>query len=146
MTAGIAGAQFSTLAMASNDIDLEHRLASFLYQQHVPEGDGIRLNACSGVLVVSGELSSQHAKWLCIECCRRVAGVRKVIDELEVAPAIINYPGTAQIDAEPDRYSQGRRNTTDRSRKLRFNHVVATKAVAHGTVAGSQPSRLLAAA
>jgi len=100
MIAGTARTPTPTLYSASTDIELERRLTNFLYQRHVPDVDCVWLDARGGVVVVSGELPSQHAKWLCIECCRRVAGVVKIIDEVEVAPAIIKFPGAVQIAAE----------------------------------------------
>ena len=37
-----------------------------------------------GTVVVSGMLHSRHAKWLCLECCRHVAGVIKLVDRIKV--------------------------------------------------------------
>jgi hypothetical protein len=134
MNTGRARTQFATLSLAGVDIDLEHRLANFLYQQNVPDTDCIRLDARGGVVVVSGELSSQHAKWLCIECCRRVAGVIKIVDELKVAPATVKFPEADQFKAEKD-YSPGQRRNTPKRRGRRSMYRGAT-----------QPPRLPAAA
>jgi hypothetical protein len=109
MTAGTACSPFSPQTFASSDVDLEHRLANFLYQQRVPEAECIRLDARGGIVVVSGALSSQHAKWLCIECCRRVAGVLKVVDEVIVASTIVNFPKVDRIDGELRECSPGLR-------------------------------------
>ena len=68
------------------DVDLENRIARFLHQRHVPEEEQIRAQALKGTVVVSGRLHSQHAKWLCMECCRHVAGVIKLIDHVTVEP------------------------------------------------------------
>lgn len=66
------------------DEDLEHRLVNFLYERDVPERRTVQLDVHGGTVVVSGRLRSRHSKWLCIECCRHVAGVIKLVDELEV--------------------------------------------------------------
>lgn len=66
------------------DDDLGHRLVNFLHGRHVPEQESVHLDVHGGTVVVSGRLRSRHSKWLCIECCRHVAGVIKLVDELEV--------------------------------------------------------------
>lgn len=69
------------------DTDLEHRLISFICQQQVPNGERVEFTARGGVVAVRGELPTARAKWLCIECSRRVAGVLQIVDQLRVAPA-----------------------------------------------------------
>ena len=68
------------------DIDLEGRIANFLYRQHIPNGERIHADAHLGTVIVRGQLPSRHAKWLCMECCRHVAGVIKLIDHVVVKP------------------------------------------------------------
>lgn len=68
----------------SEDIELESRIANFLHQQHASDGADIHADARHGTVVLSGKLPSRHAKWLCVECCRRVAGVIKLIDQVGV--------------------------------------------------------------
>ncbi|TWU28619.1 hypothetical protein Pla144_19110 [Bythopirellula polymerisocia] len=68
----------------ANDVSLESRIANYLYHRHVPGCEGIQTMANLGTVVVRGKLPSRHAKWLCIECCRRVAGVIKLIDQLGI--------------------------------------------------------------
>ena len=74
------------LEVTREDQDLEHRLVNFMYGRHVPERESVQLDVHAGTVVVSGRLRSRHSKWLCIECCRHVAGVIKLVDELEVRP------------------------------------------------------------
>jgi hypothetical protein len=143
MTTGTGHIQFSTFPLAGVDIDLEHRLANFLYQQHVPDTDSIRLVARGGVVVVSGELSSRHAKWLCIECCRRVAGVIRIVDELTVAPAIAQFPEAVRIKDELKNYSPVQRhNIADSVGQSKRISKPATREM----VAASPQQRLPAAA
>jgi len=81
-------AKFSATGQQSpetkDDIDLEHRLVNFLYNRHVPESKSVHLDVHGGTVVVRGPLHSGRAKWLCIECCRHVAGVIKLVDEIVV--------------------------------------------------------------
>lgn len=70
-----------------DDEDLEHRLVNFLHARHVPGSGEIGLDAHGGTVIVHGPLISAHAKWLCIECCRHVAGVINLVDETVIEPA-----------------------------------------------------------
>lgn len=74
----------STLYTPSMDSELEARICSFLQQRHVPHCGRVRLRAQGGAVVLSGKLSSRHAKWLCMECCRHVAGVIKLVDHVKL--------------------------------------------------------------
>ncbi len=67
-----------------HDDDLKTRLVNFLNSRAVPGRELVHLNVRSGTVVVRGPLKSAHAKWLCIECCRHVAGVIRLIDELVI--------------------------------------------------------------
>ncbi|QEG37497.1 hypothetical protein Pr1d_48430 [Bythopirellula goksoeyrii] len=68
----------------AKDASLENRVANYLYHRHVPGCEGIHTSAHRGTVVVRGQLPSQHAKWLCFECCSRVAGVIRLIDNVAV--------------------------------------------------------------
>lgn len=82
----------STSGTTAVDTDLEHRLISFIYQQHVPNGERVEFTSQGGVVTVRGKLPTAHAKWMCIECCRRVAGVLRIDDQLSVGPTIVQQP------------------------------------------------------
>ena len=72
--------------LAAEDALLNRRVKNFLYDRHVPKADGLAVESHFGTLVISGTLASKHDKWLCLECCRRVAGVVKLIDQVRVPP------------------------------------------------------------
>lgn len=74
------------LRHSSADEMLKRRLVNFLHERQVPEAHALHVQSHVGTIVVSGKLKSRHDKWLCLECCRRVAGVIKLIDQLEVRP------------------------------------------------------------
>ncbi len=67
-----------------DDIDLEHRLVNFLHARHVQGAETVHFEIHKGTVVVSGTLPSGRAKWLFMGCCRNVAGVIKLIDEVVV--------------------------------------------------------------
>jgi hypothetical protein len=64
--------------------DLEHRIVRFLCAQCAPNAEVLEVKANGGTVRVRGHLPDRHAKWLCLECCRHVAGVIKLIDQVEV--------------------------------------------------------------
>ena len=68
----------------TDDVDLAHRLVNILHGRNVPGREAVQVDVRGGTVVVSGRLHSKHAKWLCIECCRHVAGVIKLVDEVDV--------------------------------------------------------------
>ena len=69
----------------AEDRDLEHRIVIFLQDRHVPDCQSVQVKAASGTVVVRGQVSSAHSKWLCMECCRHVAGVIKLVDKVRIA-------------------------------------------------------------
>lgn len=141
MTTGTPRALVSTFYSASMDSELEHRLANFLYQRGVPGGNNVRLDAHGGVVAVSGELPTRYAKWLCIECCRRVAGVIKVIHNMKIEPAMSELPRAVHIAAQAMRRRQYRRHTSDYRSDGQLHHIRAS-----GTAIAIQHPGLLAAA
>jgi osmotically-inducible protein OsmY len=64
------------------DIDLEQRVRNALISHGVRGAGRLAVGACSGTVTLSGYLPSVHEKWLCVECCRHVAGVQKIVDTL----------------------------------------------------------------
>ncbi len=100
MTAIASRMNLSTLYWANSDTELERRIANFIYQRGVEGGDGIRLIAQGGVVSVSGQIPTRSAKWLCIECCRRVAGVFRVIDEITIDTSVNERSATVSICRE----------------------------------------------
>lgn len=142
MTAGTPRTPVSTLYSASMDSELERRLANFLYQREVPGGNCVLLNAQGGVVVVSGVLPTRRAKWLCIECCRRVAGVIRIIDEVTVTRVITELPKSGQMAAVPKSRQQNRRHTSDCHNDWSFNPVTAREHATPGTpLSDMRPAR-----
>ena len=86
MVAARNGKPISPSRDCEADVDLEHRLANFLEGRHVPEREAVHIEAHGGTVVIRGRLTSTHARWLCVECCRHVAGVIRLVDQLELGP------------------------------------------------------------
>ena len=90
----------STLRLTNSDIELERRIANFLHHRRVPGQERIRLVARGGVVTVSGRIPTRTAKWLCVECCRRVAGVLRVVDELTFEPNVVAQSAAVALRSE----------------------------------------------
>jgi osmotically-inducible protein OsmY len=67
-----------------HDRDLERRVTSFLATRHVPGLRNLEVEAENGVVTVSGQVLTFYEKQLCNQCCRRVAGVLQLINEVDV--------------------------------------------------------------
>jgi len=64
--------------------DLASRVVRSLCAHGVSRAESLEFKVNGGMVRVRGHLPDKYAKWLCLECCRHVAGVIKLIDELEV--------------------------------------------------------------
>ena len=67
-----------------NDRDLEQRVTNFLKSQRIPGSRTIQAQASQGVVTLRGMVSSFYHRQLCSHASHRVAGVRAVIDEINV--------------------------------------------------------------
>ena len=73
----------SVMATITDD-DLERRVVGYLWQKHHPSLRLIDVSAANGTVILRGKLNSFYEKQLCLHTCQRVAGVIRVVDELEV--------------------------------------------------------------
>lgn len=71
-------------AVAMLDRDLERRVVNFMVQRQVAAGRRITVIAEGGTVVLRGRVPSFYQKQLCLNCCSHVAGVVRLIDEIEV--------------------------------------------------------------
>src|SRR6476646_6754060 len=129
----------STLHREKSDTELERRLTNFLFQRRVPGAARIQLVAHGGVVAISGRSPTRSAKWLCIECCRRVAGVIRVIDNVKIEPAVNERPTAVHVAGEN---TNCRRHRYDKSAICRDRPSVPSKR----TFVASKYSKLMAAA
>ncbi|NUQ64331.1 MAG: BON domain-containing protein [Pirellulales bacterium] len=86
----------NTLIADDHDRDLERRVANYLVGRQVPSLRQIEVEADRGTVTLRGSVYSFHQKQLCLNCCRRVAGVLELIDEVEVV-----YAAPAQRQGSP---------------------------------------------
>jgi osmotically-inducible protein OsmY len=67
------------------DYELERRTIRVLHIRGICDAKQVVVKVASGTVIVCGELASREAKWRCLECCRHVAGVIRVVDQLRVS-------------------------------------------------------------
>jgi osmotically-inducible protein OsmY len=69
---------------------LEERVRANLLRQHYPCFRRLKVEVSDGGVVVEGCVSTFHERQVAIECARRVAGVQRILDRIQVgrfAPA-----------------------------------------------------------
>jgi hypothetical protein len=81
-------------ASADADRELERRIIGFLEAKHVPALRYLGVKAHSGVVTLTGRVYTFYEKQLCNQCCRRVAGVQQLINDVDV---IGTMPGAAVV-------------------------------------------------
>ena len=69
---------------AHADIDLEHRVRNYLAAQSRPALRAVHVEAANGTVTLRGRVHSFYEKQLSIHLAARVAGVRRLQDELTV--------------------------------------------------------------
>ena len=81
------------IALPQNSTDLQShelqsRVALFLKQRQVTVGGRVVVSADRGVVTLSGQVPTYYQRQLVFTLASRVAGVVRVIDQLEVPPPV----------------------------------------------------------
>lgn len=64
---------------------LEQRVTTYLWSRSRPSLRRLDVSADQGTVTLSGRVTSFYEKQLAINSCQRVAGVRQLVDQVEVA-------------------------------------------------------------
>jgi osmotically-inducible protein OsmY len=72
------------LVSQTEDGDLKRRVVNYLFERRVASLRSIEVTAQAGRVTLQGRVGSFYEKQLCIHCCRRVAGVRQLVDNVLV--------------------------------------------------------------
>ena len=67
------------------DVDLRRRVVSFLTDSNMPGLRQLRVDAVDGIVTLQGTVRTYYEKQLSQQRCKRVAGVVRLIDNVEVA-------------------------------------------------------------
>ncbi|MDX1962455.1 MAG: BON domain-containing protein [Pirellulales bacterium] len=70
--------------MPVTDRELAERIVAFLFSRHVPGLRTLQVQVHNGVVTLSGKVLTFYEKQLCNQCFRRVAGVRQLINQVDV--------------------------------------------------------------
>ena len=76
------------------DLDLKERVKIFLHQHHVPSLRHVAISVDNGVVRLHGRVRSFYEKQLCLSCCKHVAGVIKVVDDIRVEKRLTTLSGS----------------------------------------------------
>lgn len=71
--------------MNGADSELQRRVLNFLMGRNVPELRAVEVTATAGAVTLRGRVHSYYQKQLCLSCAGRVAGVSRVVDQVDVA-------------------------------------------------------------
>jgi osmotically-inducible protein OsmY len=73
----------AALREVSNN-ELARRVRIFLSSRHHPSFRQLHVEADGGTVTLRGRVDSFHEKQLTYQCCRHVAGVFNIVDEVDV--------------------------------------------------------------
>ena len=68
----------------SASLELKRRIATFLHQRGVSSVRRLNIEVSNGVVTLDGTVSTFYERQICISCCKHVAGVMRLVDNLEV--------------------------------------------------------------
>jgi len=71
-------------AEVCTDGDLKRRVSNFLATRQHARLLRLDVDVNDGIVTLQGRLASFYEKQLALSCCQRVAGVRQLVDEVEV--------------------------------------------------------------
>ncbi len=70
-----------------SDERIARGILEFVKARHIAGLTLVEVHADHGIATIHGQAATPFAKRICWECCRRVTGVRAVVDLVELAAA-----------------------------------------------------------
>lgn len=86
-------------AYAESDLDLERRVVNYLAGRFIPSLRRLAVESVGGTVTVRGQVSSFYEKQVALHCCQRVAGVRELVDAVDVESPILASVGVTRASA-----------------------------------------------
>ena len=68
-----------------SDHQLEHGISELLKARYIGGLRWFHVEARLGIATIRAQVTSAFARVACYECCRHMPGVRRVIDQIEIA-------------------------------------------------------------
>lgn len=84
----------------SDAADLCNRVESFLLMQHIQGLKKLIVEAENDTVEISGNVSTYYERQVAVECCKRVAGVRNVVDHIVVETPTVRSVPVADLAVE----------------------------------------------
>ncbi|MBX3411529.1 MAG: BON domain-containing protein [Pirellulales bacterium] len=73
------------VSAADRDRDLERQITQLLAERHCHSLRRLQVQARDGIVTLRGQVRSFYEKQLSHDCCRRVDGVVRMVDAVDVA-------------------------------------------------------------
>ncbi len=67
------------------DMLLRRRVSNFLRQRNLPALRSVQVSVENGTVEIAGKVNSFYERQICLNCCQRVAGVVRIVDNVQVA-------------------------------------------------------------
>lgn len=75
----------TAIPFVSPDQDLQRRVISFLAARYLPSLRQLQVEVHQGTVTIRGCVASFYEKQVAIHSCQRVAGVRNLVDAVDVS-------------------------------------------------------------
>jgi hypothetical protein len=83
----------------SETVDLLRRIQTYLHGQHLASLHHLTVEVAGDAVLIAGDVDSFYERQVAIECCKRVSGVRRVLDHIRVTPADDSNASTENVVA-----------------------------------------------
>jgi osmotically-inducible protein OsmY len=77
--------EMATPHYVTKDQDLQRRVISFLAGRYLPSLRTLQVDVHEGTVTLRGRVASFYEKQVAIHSCQRVAGVRHLVDAVDVS-------------------------------------------------------------
>ena len=74
-----------TMPGSGTDLELQRRVVSFLADSNMPGLRQLKVHAADGTVTLNGTVRTYYEKQLSQQRCKRVAGVIRLVDQIEVS-------------------------------------------------------------
>ena len=80
-----ASTEECTVPASGSDLELQRRVVSFLADSNMPGLRQLKVHAADGTVTINGTVRTYYEKQLSQQRCKRVAGVVRLVDQIEVS-------------------------------------------------------------
>lgn len=77
-------ASATTTEVVCSELSLVHKIKNYLFERNPQLHHTVNITQHGDSILLSGRVSSFYQRQVCINTCQRVAGVQKIVDQIEV--------------------------------------------------------------